>query len=87
MRACISAEPLLTAAAWLHFIPVQIGPSASSSRRLTLTDYSDMWHVLAFFRGGVHGEMSHDALAKEIALAGRDWATKYFVRRRCSLLS
>ena len=41
-----------------------------------------MWHVLAFFRGGVHGEMSHDALAKEIALAGRDWATKHFVSRR-----
>jgi hypothetical protein len=51
--------------AWLHFIPVQV-------------DYSDLWDVLAFFRGGPKGEGAHDDLGKEIAVAGKDWARNYF---------
>jgi hypothetical protein len=47
-------------AAWLHYIPMQV-------------DYSDMWDVLAFFRGGINGEGAHDALGKEIAEAGKEW--------------
>ena len=46
---------------WLHFIPVQI-------------DYSDLWDILAFFRGGPDGEGGHDALAREIGQAGKEWA-------------
>ncbi|KAM0747201.1 hypothetical protein T439DRAFT_328963 [Meredithblackwellia eburnea MCA 4105] len=45
---------------WLHFIPMQV-------------DYSDMWDIMAFFRGGLGGEGAHDDLAKEIALAGKEW--------------
>ncbi|KAM0748929.1 hypothetical protein T439DRAFT_290975 [Meredithblackwellia eburnea MCA 4105] len=48
---------------WLHFIPMQV-------------DYSDMWDILAFFRGDVEGRGAHDDLAQEIAKAGQD-----FVRR------
>ncbi|SCZ88022.1 BZ3500_MvSof-1268-A1-R1_Chr2-1g04138 [Microbotryum saponariae] len=45
---------------WLHFIPMQV-------------DYSDMWDILAFFRGGINGEGAHDALGKQIAMAGKEW--------------
>lgn len=34
---------------------------------------------MAFFRGGLRGEGAHDDLAREIALAGREWAQNYFV--------
>lgn len=36
-------------------------------------DYSDMWDIMAFFRGGIDGEGAHDELGKEIALAGKEW--------------
>lgn len=36
-------------------------------------DYSDMWDIMAFFRGGMNGEGAHDALGKEIAEAGKEW--------------
>ncbi|SCV72268.1 BQ2448_4962 [Microbotryum intermedium] len=45
---------------WLHFIPMQV-------------DYSDMWDILAFFRGGINGEGAHDDLGKQIAMAGKEW--------------
>ncbi|KAI5479113.1 capsular associated protein, glycosyltransferase family 90 protein [Pseudohyphozyma bogoriensis] len=45
---------------WLHFIPMQV-------------DYSDMWDIMAFFRGGLNGEGAHDTLGKEIADAGKEW--------------
>jgi len=32
-----------------------------------------MWDIMAFFRGGLRGEGAHDYLAKEIALAGKEW--------------
>lgn len=49
---------------WLHFIPVQV-------------DYSDLWDVLAFFRGGPSGEGAHDSMGKEIAQAGKSWAAAH----------
>ncbi|KAK4702213.1 hypothetical protein P7C70_g4011, partial [Phenoliferia sp. Uapishka_3] len=36
-------------------------------------DYSDMWDIMAFFRGGLNGEGAHDSLGKDIADAGKDW--------------
>ena len=39
---------------------------------------------MAFFRGGLRGEGAHDELAKEIALAGKEWAEKYYVRAHTS---
>ncbi|KAK4702828.1 hypothetical protein P7C70_g3392, partial [Phenoliferia sp. Uapishka_3] len=50
---------------WLHFIPIQV-------------DYSDMWDVMAFFRGGLGGEGAHDDLAKEIAMEGKAWVDQCF---------
>ncbi|KAK4703965.1 hypothetical protein P7C70_g2252, partial [Phenoliferia sp. Uapishka_3] len=48
---------------WVHYVPVS-------------TDYSDLWSIMAFFRGDRHGVGAHDDLAKHIALAGKDWAEK-----------
>ncbi|KAK4054570.1 hypothetical protein OIV83_001064 [Microbotryomycetes sp. JL201] len=50
---------------WLHFIPIQV-------------DYSDMWDVMAFFRGGLQGEGAHDDLGRQIAEAGKDWVKQCF---------
>ncbi|GAA5983389.1 hypothetical protein JCM10908_000268 [Rhodotorula pacifica] len=50
---------------WLHFIPMQV-------------DYADMWDIMAFFRGGLDGERAHDALGKEIAMAGKEWVKQCY---------
>ncbi|KAI5481828.1 capsular associated protein, glycosyltransferase family 90 protein [Pseudohyphozyma bogoriensis] len=50
---------------WLHFIPMQV-------------DYSDMWDIMAFFRGGVDGEGAHDDWGKEIAEAGKEWVMECY---------
>lgn len=49
---------------WLHFIPLQV-------------DYSDIYDVMAFFRGGPNGENGHDDLARDIAMAGKAWAKQH----------
>ena len=59
------ANSLFLVEAWLHFIPAQV-------------DYSDLWDIMAFFRGGPKGEGAHDALGKEIAVAGKEWAHTHF---------
>jgi len=41
-------------------------------------DYSDMWDIMAFFRGGVNGEGAHDQLGKEIATAGKEWVKECY---------
>ena len=33
---------------------------------------------MAYFRGGLDGQGGHDHLAKEIAQAGKEWATRYY---------
>ena len=38
------------------------------------TDYSDLWAIMAFFRGDRHGVGAHDRLAESIALEGKAWA-------------
>lgn len=53
---------------WLHYIPIKY-------------DYSDVYDVLAFFLGDVHGKAKgHDAMAASIGSAGRKWATTYWRR-------
>ena len=37
-----------------------------------------MWDIMAFFRGGVNNEGAHDALGKEIALAGKEWVRECY---------
>ncbi len=61
----IDVHASIVFAAWVHFIPIQV-------------DYSDMWDVMAYFRGGLDGEGAHDDQAKEIALAGKQWVRDYF---------
>jgi len=42
------------------------------------TDYSDLYPIMAFFLGDEHGQGGHDALAKEIATAGKKWAETHW---------
>ena len=50
---------------WLHYVPISL-------------DYSDLYDVFLFFRGGLNGEGNHDALAKKIAYAGSEWADTFW---------
>ncbi|GAA5983978.1 hypothetical protein JCM10908_005999 [Rhodotorula pacifica] len=50
---------------WVHYVPIQ-------------TDFSDLWTTMAFFAGDNFGHGAHDDLAKEIAMAGKEWAEKHW---------
>lgn len=50
---------------WVHYVPVQ-------------NDYSDLYDSLLFFAGDVSGKGAHDAMAKKIGLAGREWAHSFW---------
>lgn len=50
---------------WVHYVPIKI-------------DYTDLYDVLAFFSGDMHGRNGHDALAKQIALQGKDFAARFW---------
>ncbi|KAL8287274.1 hypothetical protein RQP46_003726 [Phenoliferia psychrophenolica] len=62
---------------WLHFVPIAL-------------DYSDLWEVLAFFRGDVSGKSlhtsptpivcrgAHDALAEQIGRQGKEWRDEFW---------
>ncbi|KZV84062.1 hypothetical protein EXIGLDRAFT_727684 [Exidia glandulosa HHB12029] len=50
---------------WVHFVPFKM-------------DYSDLYDVMAFFRGTPDGKGAHDDLAEKIATAGREWAERYW---------
>lgn len=50
---------------WLHYVPVS-------------TDYTDLWQIMAFFRGHEDGRGAHDELAKMIALEGKNWAGRHW---------
>lgn len=41
-------------------------------------DYSDIFDVLAFFSGDLDGRNGHEALAKAIAVQGKEYAKKYW---------
>lgn len=43
-------------------------------------DYSDMWDIMAFFRGGIDGRGAHDELGKEIADEGKAWVKQCYRR-------
>ncbi len=53
-------------------------PLASFSYVPIQTDFSDLWTTMAFFAGDNLGQGAHDDLAKEIAMAGKDWAEKHW---------
>ncbi|GAA5838080.1 hypothetical protein JCM9279_004120 [Rhodotorula babjevae] len=47
---------------WVHYVPVK-------------TDYTDLYPILAFFKGAPEdGQGGHDALAERIAAQGKQWA-------------
>lgn len=50
---------------WVHYVPIQL-------------DYSDLYDALSFFSGDIWGDGEHDDLARKIALAGRQWVSKYW---------
>lgn len=53
------------AMAYVHYVPVNV-------------DYSDLYDILAFFRGMPDGTGAHDDLAEKIATAGREWAERFW---------
>ncbi|GAA6028212.1 hypothetical protein JCM8097_006919 [Rhodosporidiobolus ruineniae] len=50
---------------WVHYIPLKI-------------DYTDLFDIMAFFAGDLDGRNNHDALAKQIADNGKDYATRFW---------
>ncbi|KAK4700780.1 hypothetical protein P7C70_g5464, partial [Phenoliferia sp. Uapishka_3] len=52
---------------WLHYVPLR-------------EDYSDLYNILAFYTGDLSPERvgNHDELAEEIAVAGKEWAAKFW---------
>ncbi|KAM0756101.1 hypothetical protein T439DRAFT_296122 [Meredithblackwellia eburnea MCA 4105] len=52
---------------WLHYVPLK-------------QDYSDLYNILAFFSGDMTPERDghHDDLAEQIAVAGKDWAQRFW---------
>jgi hypothetical protein len=43
-------------------------------------DLSDVYDILAFFRGDLSGAGAHDDLAERIALAGKTWSHEFYRR-------
>lgn len=58
---------------WVHYIPIQV-------------DFSDLYDVLAFFRGSlsVSAEGANDHLAEKIAKAGKEWSDTFYRREDMS---
>ena len=52
---------------WVHYVPI-------------LSDYSDLFDALVFFRGDLKGEGGNEEMAKRIGESGAQW-TKQFARR------
>lgn len=57
---------------WVHYVPIKV-------------DYSDLYDVMMFFRGGqddpkVGGGLGHDRLAEKIATDGKRWAAEHWRR-------
>ncbi|KDQ16303.1 glycosyltransferase family 90 protein [Botryobasidium botryosum FD-172 SS1] len=50
---------------WLHYVPVKV-------------DLTDLYDTLAFFRGDIKGEGSHEEMAEEIARAGKEWSQTFW---------
>ncbi|KAF8487547.1 hypothetical protein JB92DRAFT_3022176 [Gautieria morchelliformis] len=50
---------------WVHYIPVQV-------------DLSDIYDILAFFRGDLSGAGAQDDLAERIATAGKSWSNEFY---------
>lgn len=42
----------------------------------TKMDYSDLYSIISFFRGGLNGKGSHDEVARRIARNGQCWAER-----------
>ncbi|KAJ7591036.1 hypothetical protein C8J56DRAFT_1135555 [Mycena floridula] len=49
---------------WVHFVPVQV-------------DLDHLWDALVFFRGDLNG-VGQAALAKRLAMNGREWSLKFW---------
>ncbi|KAJ9108572.1 hypothetical protein QFC19_002288 [Naganishia cerealis] len=54
--------------AWVHYVPIK-------------SDLSDLYDVMLFFKGeSAIGNAGHDELAREIAMAGKQWSKTYWRR-------
>ncbi|BGP40375.1 hypothetical protein JCM10449v2_004337 [Rhodotorula kratochvilovae] len=50
---------------WVHYIPLKV-------------DYTDLFDIMAFFAGDLDGRNAHDALAKQVADNGKDYAARFW---------
>ncbi|GAA6001465.1 hypothetical protein JCM10207_006679 [Rhodosporidiobolus poonsookiae] len=50
---------------WVHYVPLKV-------------DYTDLFDIMAFFAGDLDGRNNHDALAKQIADNGKDYAQRFW---------
>ncbi|KAM0791268.1 hypothetical protein ACM66B_005744 [Microbotryomycetes sp. NB124-2] len=71
MKACVLKSTLFPEwygdriQPWVHYVPVKV-------------DYSDLYDVMTFFRGGPDGKNDHDDLARKIGLQGKQWAAEHW---------
>ncbi|SCV67516.1 BQ2448_5127 [Microbotryum intermedium] len=50
---------------WYHYVPVNV-------------DYSDLFNIMAFFKGDINGNGAHDQLAETIAAQSKEWTAAYW---------
>ncbi|SGY16116.1 BQ5605_C012g06764 [Microbotryum silenes-dioicae] len=50
---------------WYHYIPVNV-------------DYTDLFNIMAFFKGDIDGNGAHDQLAETMAAQSKEWAAAYW---------
>jgi hypothetical protein len=66
---------------WVHYVPVRV----VTSRALWFTyqiqvkmDLTDLYDIMAFFRGDGASNPGHDDLASNIAAAGKQWSNTFW---------
>ncbi|KDE02449.1 hypothetical protein MVLG_06999 [Microbotryum lychnidis-dioicae p1A1 Lamole] len=50
---------------WYHYIPVNV-------------DYTDLFNIMAFFKGDIDGNGAYDQLAETMAAQSKEWAAAYW---------
>ena len=53
-------------------------PQSSFTLSLLQIDFSDLYDILAFFRGDLSGAGARDDLAERIATAGKMWSREFY---------
>lgn len=64
---------------WVQFVEALLRLMSSLTSSINSyvpvrVDYTDLWGIMAFFKGDLDGNGNHDHLAEKIASEGRNWA-------------